>query len=97
MAYTGLGKDMSTWLHRPHRTWLNLNVNDGTIIQNLFVPPARTFNYGLKQLRVTSPRIWNSLPNKIKNGTPPHIYNFIFLLSFPHFISSFFYDLCRVG
>ena len=31
---------------------LNFNVNDGTIIRNLFVPSARTTNYGLKQLRV---------------------------------------------
>ena len=44
-------------------TGLNLNVNDGTIIRNLFVPFARKTNYGLKQLRVNGPRIWNCLPN----------------------------------
>ena len=40
-----------------YRTRLNLNVNDGAIVRNLFVPSARTTNYGLKQLRVNGPRI----------------------------------------
>ena len=41
--------------------------DDGSIIKNLFIPSARTTNYGLKQLRVNGPRIWNSLPTFIKN------------------------------
>ena len=36
-----------------------VNVNDGTTIKNLFVPSARTINYGLKQLKANGPRIWN--------------------------------------
>ena len=36
-------------------------------INNLFIPSARTTNYRLKQLKVNGPRIWNALPNNIKN------------------------------
>ena len=36
-----------------HYTRSNYNVNDGIIINNLFVPTARTTNYGLKQLKVS--------------------------------------------
>ena len=45
-----------------HRTRSNYNTNNGIFIKSLFVPCARTTNYGLKQLRVTGPRIWNALP-----------------------------------
>ena len=45
------------------------NTTDGTIIKNLFIPSARTSNYGLKQLRVVDPRIWNALPSHLKNET----------------------------
>ena len=34
-----------------HSTRSNFNVNDGIIINNLFVPSVNTSNYGLKQLR----------------------------------------------
>ena len=50
-----------------HRTRSNYNTNNGIFIKSLFVPSARTTNYGLKQLRVTGPRIWNALPTYIKN------------------------------
>ena len=33
--------------------------DNGIINKNLFVPSARTSNYGLKQLRENGPRIWN--------------------------------------
>ena len=52
-----------------YRTRSNFSNDDGSIIQNLFIPSARTTNYGLKQLRVNGPRIWNSLPTYIKNTT----------------------------
>ena len=45
----------------------NYNTNNGIFITSLFVPSARTTNYGLKQLRVTGSRIWNALPTYIKN------------------------------
>ena len=52
-----------------YRTRSNFSNDDGSIIKNLFIPSARTTNYGLKQLRVNGPRIWNSLPTYIKNTT----------------------------
>ena len=52
-----------------YRTRSNFSNEDGSIIMNLFIPSARTTNYGLKQLRVNGPRIWNSLPTYIKNAT----------------------------
>ena len=47
----------------------NFNIDDRTFINNLFIPFARTTNYGLKQLKVNGPRIWNGLPNNIKSIT----------------------------
>ena len=49
-----------------HRTRSNFNVNDDTSIKNSFVPSARTTNYGLKQLNVNGPKIWNELPSYLK-------------------------------
>ena len=46
-----------------YSTRANFNVNYGIIINNLFLPSTRTTNYGLKQLRVNGPRIWNELPS----------------------------------
>ena len=37
---------------------------DGKKINNLFIPTARTSN-----LKIKGPRIWNALPNSIKNMT----------------------------
>ena len=50
----------------------NINMTDGTKINNLFIPSARTTNYGLKQIKVNGPRIWNTLPNNIKNSSTLH-------------------------
>ena len=52
-----------------YQTRSNFNNEDDSIIKNLFIPSARTTNYGLKQLRVNGPRIWNSLPSNLKNVT----------------------------
>ena len=35
-----------------YRTRSNFNVNDNTAVNNLFIPSARTTNYGLKQIKV---------------------------------------------
>ena len=48
-----------------HSTRSNVNVNEGIVINNLFVPSATTSNYGLKQLKVSGPRIWNKLPSDL--------------------------------
>ena len=50
-----------------HRTRSNFNTTDSIAINNLFIPAARTSNYGLKQLKVNGPRIWNALPPNLKN------------------------------
>ena len=34
---------------------------------NLFIPYGRTSNYGLKKIKVSGPKIWNSLPSEIRN------------------------------
>ena len=57
-----------------HHTRSNFNVNDGTIISNLFTPSARTTNCGLKQLKVNGPRIWNDLPAHLKNVTSLNVF-----------------------
>ena len=38
------------------------NFDNSIITKTLFVPIARTSNYGLKLLKVLGPKIWNSLP-----------------------------------
>ena len=65
----------------------NINMTDGTKINNLFIPSARTTNYyGLKQIKVNGPRIWNTLPNNIKNSSTLHA--FLSKLKF-HYISEY--------
>ena len=51
-----------------YNTRSNFNINNWTITKKLFKPSARITNYGLEQLRINGPRIWNSLPD-IKNAT----------------------------
>ena len=57
-----------------YSTRLNINVNDGIKIKYIFIPSVRTTNYGLKQLKVNGPRIWNALPTKIKNITSLNVF-----------------------
>ena len=57
-----------------HSTRSNFNVNNGIIINNLFVPSANTSNYGLKQLKVNGPRIWNKLPSYLKNDSSLNVF-----------------------
>ena len=52
-----------------HSTRSNFDVNEGLSINNLFTPSARTTNYGLKQLKVNGPRIWNKILSSLKNIT----------------------------
>ena len=39
-----------------------VNIEDFVPTRTLFVPTARTTNYGLKLIKVLGPKIWNSLP-----------------------------------
>ena len=52
-----------------YKTRSNSNIDSGSIIKNLVIPYARTTNYGMKQLKVNGPRLWNLLPSNIKNTT----------------------------
>ena len=52
-----------------YKTRSNFNIDSGSIIKNLVIPYARTTNYGMKQLKVNGPRLWNLLPSNIKNTT----------------------------
>ena len=62
-----------------HFTRSNFNANEGLIMNNLFVPYMfRTTNYGVKQLKVNCPRIWNKLPSYLKNATVLSKYHFYF-------------------
>ena len=64
---------MSHKLHGYH-TRSNINMTDGTKINKLFIPSARITNYGLKQIKVNGPRIWNTLPNNKKNSSTLHAF-----------------------
>ena len=50
-----------------HRTRTDFNISNNTSSHNLFIPSARTINYGLKRIKVNGPKIWNALPNDIKS------------------------------
>ena len=52
----------------------NINIMDGKKTNNLFIPTARTSNYGMKLLKFKGPRIWNALPNSIKIITSLHAF-----------------------
>ena len=43
-----------------------VNIENAVATRTLFIPTARTSNYGLKLLKVLGPRIWNSLPSTKK-------------------------------
>ena len=49
-----------------HMTRSNFD-NSSMGTNNLFIPYGRTSNYGLKKLKVSGPKIWNSLPSDIRN------------------------------
>ena len=57
-----------------YNTRSNININAGIKINNLFIPSVRTTNYSLKQLKNSSPRIWNVLPTMIKNITSLYVF-----------------------
>ena len=57
-----------------HNTRSNYNVSDGVVINHLFVPSVCTSNYGLKQIKVKGPRIWNDLPVHLKNTRSVYVF-----------------------
>ena len=57
-----------------YSTRLNININAGIKINNLFIHSVRTTNYCLKQLKSSGYRIWNVLPTMLKNITSLHVF-----------------------
>ena len=51
-----------------YETRLNFNIASESLTNNLFIPSARTSNYGLKLLKVNGPRIWNSIPVGVRTA-----------------------------
>ena len=49
-----------------YETRLNYNIESESGTNNLFVPSARTSNYGLKLMKVNGPKIWNLIPVVIR-------------------------------
>ena len=57
-----LNKDV----HR-NLTRTNYNISTQESTNNLSIPFGRTTHYGLKQIKVNGPKIWNSLPINLRN------------------------------
>ena len=76
-----------------HYTKSNFCVNDGIIIENLFVPSARTTNYGLKQLN--GHRIRDELPTYLKNATSFNVFlkNVKVYYTYNHYTYMFVFSL----
>ena len=50
-----------------HLTRSNFDNSQMGITNKLFIPYGRTSNYGLKQLKISGPKLWNSLPTDVRN------------------------------
>ena len=61
------------------------NPSNKVATNSLFIPLARTSNYGLKKLEVKGPKIWNTLPPIIRTTQS---YSFKKSLKL-HFISTY--------
>ena len=63
-------KQFNTWfthnneIHK-HHTRSNVQIINENVFNttNLFIPFARTTNYGIKSIKVMGPKIWNEIPN----------------------------------
>ena len=51
-----------------YKTRLNYNIKSELSTNNLFIPIARTSNYGLELIKVNGPKIWNTIPNDIRSS-----------------------------
>ena len=52
-----------------HSHWTRTNYNESLLenTNNLAIPFGRTTNYGLKLIKVSGPKFWNSLPLDLRN------------------------------
>ena len=51
-----------------HKARSNYNIKSEVSTNNLFIPIARTTNYGLKMFKVNGPKIWNTIPKDIRSS-----------------------------
>ena len=62
------------------------NPSNKVATNSLFIPLARTYNNGLKKLKVKGPKIWNTLPPIIRTTQSPYSFKKSLKL---HFISTY--------
>ena len=54
------------------------NIDHDHISNNLFIINARTTHKGLKLLKIPGPKLWNSIPNKIRSSQSLNSFKFMF-------------------
>ena len=75
--YLQISENFKEWFilnHSKHNYLTRHNYNNPSNVvttNSLFIPIARTTNYGLKMLKVKGPKIWNSLPIGIRSTKSP--------------------------
>ena len=67
-----------TTVHNYNTRSTFFNIDHDHISNNLFIINARTTHYGLKLLKVSGPKLWNSIPNKIRSSQSLNNFKFMF-------------------
>ena len=57
----------SSCIHE-YKTRSDYNIKSEVSTNNLFIPSARTTNYGLKMFKVNGLKIWNTIPKDIRSS-----------------------------
>ena len=90
--YHQISENFKEWFilnHSKHNYFTRHNYNNPSSVaatNSLFIPLARTTNYGLKMLKVKGPKIWNSLPSGIRITKSPYCFKKLLKL---HFLSMY--------
>ena len=85
--YHQISENFKEWFilnHSKHNYLTRHNYNNPSSVaatNSLFIPLARTTNYGLKMLKVKGPKIWNSLPSGIRITKSPYCFKKLLKLS----------------
>ena len=58
---------LTSQIHNHNTRSKFIDIDNLKATNNLFIPTARTSNYGLKQLKVQGPNLWNGLPPVIRS------------------------------
>ena len=51
-----------------------INLDKSIYTNNLLIPTARTFHYGLRLIKAQGPKIWNEIPPTIRNSISSNIF-----------------------